>query len=104
MLPDMFDCVGGGPSLNPSDLVLQLVNWVERGTAPEKLIATQTGAGGNVIRTRPVFPYPLRARYTGSGSVDDATNFVAAPPASPPDDHVDWLGSDLLRPRTGRAA
>jgi feruloyl esterase len=99
MLPDMFHCAGGGPSPNPSDLVLQLVDWVERGTAPARVLAAQTGPGGNVIRTRPVFPYPLRARYTGSGSIDDAASFVAAPPPSPPDDHIDWLGSDLLRPR-----
>jgi hypothetical protein len=43
-------------------------------------------------RTRPVFPYPQVARYDGTGSVDDAANFVAADPAVAYDDHVEWLG------------
>jgi hypothetical protein len=31
--------------------------------------------------TRPVYPYPLSAKYKGSGNPDDAANFV---PAEPP--------------------
>ena len=31
-----------------------------------------------VARTRPVCPYPQVATYKGSGSVDDAANFVCA--------------------------
>jgi hypothetical protein len=97
MIPTMYHCGGGyGPS--QFDTVGPIVDWVESGKAPEALVTTQTNASGKVVRTRPVFPYPKRARYTGSGSIDDAANFVAADPATPPDDHVKWLGSDLLRP------
>ena len=32
--------------------------------------------GGAVSRTRPLCPYPQRADYKGSGSTDDAANFV----------------------------
>lgn len=32
-------------------------------------------------RSRPIFAYPLVARWTGKGSSDDASNFVAAKPA-----------------------
>jgi feruloyl esterase len=43
-----------------------------------------------------VFPYPLTARYDGSGSVDDARNFVPASPLVAPHT-VDWLGSYLYQ-------
>jgi len=32
------------------------------------------------------------ARYDGTGSTDDATNFTAAKPTNPVDDHFPWLG------------
>ena len=31
---------------------------------------------GVVDRTRPLCPYPQKATYTGSGSIDEAANFV----------------------------
>lgn len=42
-------------------------------------------------RTRPVYAYPVVARYKGVGSIDDAVNFM---PFTPPvrDDRVIWLG------------
>jgi len=52
-----------------------VVRWVEEGVAPEKLI--NRGPNG---RTRPLFPYPEVARYKGTGSTDDAANFVSAEP------------------------
>jgi len=30
---------------------------------------------GQVVRTRPLCPYPQVARYSGKGSSDDAANF-----------------------------
>ena len=47
-----------------------LVNWVENGVAPQQIIQ-QSGA-----RTRPMCPYPQQAIYKGTGSTDDAANFV----------------------------
>jgi feruloyl esterase len=44
------------------------------------------------VRTRPVFAYPLVARYTGTGDINDATNFVAATPEHPSQDRFPWLG------------
>src|SRR5260370_27624072 len=98
MFPDMLHCSGQGPSPNVSnDVTLQLVRWVEDGTAPDKLIGYQTaGPGGPVIRTRPVFPYPLRARYSGSGSIDDAANYVPVAPLVKTVDRIPWLGTDLM--------
>jgi hypothetical protein len=49
-----------------------LVNWVENGVAPDKILAS----GGAVPkRTRPLCPYPRVARYKGKGSIDEAANF-----------------------------
>jgi feruloyl esterase len=53
-----------------------LVAWVEEGRAPETLLATRRDQSGAVTRSRPLCQYPLVARYTGTGSTDDARNFV----------------------------
>ncbi|MGW4113236.1 tannase/feruloyl esterase family alpha/beta hydrolase [Actinosynnema sp. NPDC004786] len=96
MVPGLHHC-GGGDRLTGVDPIRDLLAWVEDGVAPDRIIATGRDAGGRVVRTRPVFPYPLTARYDGTGSVDDAANFVAAPPAGPTRDSVDWLGVTLHR-------
>ena len=57
----------------------QLVEWVENGTAPDAIQATQM-ENGNVVRTRPLCPYPQVARYDGSGDVNDASNFSCQMP------------------------
>lgn len=49
-------------------------------------------------RTRPVFPYPLTAKYTGTGSVDDARNFVAESPEPAPVALLNWLESGFYAP------
>ncbi|MEU0797959.1 tannase/feruloyl esterase family alpha/beta hydrolase [Amycolatopsis sp. NPDC005961] len=94
MVPSLYHC-GGGTTLTEFDPLKELVAWVERGTTPTKVTATGRDAAGNVTRTRPVFTYPQRAVYDGSGSVDDAANFRPAPPASPVRDVVDWAGNGL---------
>jgi len=45
-----------------------------------------------------VFSYPLRAKYDGTGSVDEASNFIAARPLLPPHDTLQWVGTDLYTP------
>jgi Tannase and feruloyl esterase len=115
MLPGMYHCQGG---TNPSrvDWLTPIVTWVEQDKPPTQLIATQTTAdtasGGfsnptqgttvnnaKVIRTRPIFPYPMQARYNGKGSADDATNFVEVMPAKTSNDRIDWIGDDLFKPQ-----
>ena len=80
----------GGPSTDQFDMLTALVNWVEMGQAPDRVIATvrtaaqnpdlgiQTQAGVAVPpgRTRPLCAYPNVARYNGTGSIDDAANFT----------------------------
>jgi len=93
MVPGMQHC-GGGPGPNDfgaqsparadadQSMIKSMEQWVEKGTAPAKIIATKYKADGNrasgVARTRPLCPYPMVAKYSGSGSTDDAANFSCA--------------------------
>jgi feruloyl esterase len=77
MEPGMGHCSGGeGP--NVFDKIGTLDRWVEEGKAPESITASHINEG-KVDRTRPLCPYPLVAKYKGSGSVDEAANFVCKP-------------------------
>ena len=86
MVPGMDHC-GGGEGPDVFDVVSVMEQWVEKGVAPNRIIATRYKIDGNpasgVVRTRPLCPYPQVARYTGSGSTDVAASFVCkAPPRS----------------------
>jgi hypothetical protein len=75
MAPGVAHCAGGtGPQ--PQGLFDALVEWVERGKAPGKILASKPIDGGT--QTRPLCPYPAVARWTGTGSTDEAANFVCA--------------------------
>ncbi len=78
MMPGMDHCGGGeGPSV--FDPVAALEEWVEKGKAPDQIIASRI-TGGKVDRTRPLCPYPQVATYKGVGSTDDAGSFVCRMP------------------------
>ena len=79
LLPGMGHC-GGGPGPSVVDYLSAMENWVENGVAPDELIASRVAADGTVDRQRPVYPYPQVARYDGTGSVDDASNFEPRTP------------------------
>jgi feruloyl esterase len=76
--PGMGHC-GGGEGPNVFDKVGVLEQWVEKKKAPETILASHSTAG-NVDRTRPLCAYPKVAKYKGSGSIDEAGNFVCAIP------------------------
>jgi feruloyl esterase len=71
---------GGGPGFTEFDALTALENWVEKGQAPEKLIACRS-ASGVVERCRPVFAYPTLARYSGKGDPKQAASFVPVDPS-----------------------
>jgi Tannase and feruloyl esterase len=85
-VPGMAHC-SAGPSADQFDMLTPLVNWVERGIAPQSVVASARGAGNagganaelpadwSATRTRPLCAYPAVARYNGSGSIEDAANF-----------------------------
>ena len=78
--PDTFGQMVTSTQSDPQhDLTLALERWVEQGIAPAQVVATKR-QGGQVTRTRPLCAYPQVAQYKGSGSTDDAANFVCVTP------------------------
>lgn len=74
LLPGVAHCRGGsGPYT--FDGLGALVNWVERGVAPDQIVAAHL-TDGAVDRTRPLCPYPQVARWTGEGDTNDVANFT----------------------------
>jgi feruloyl esterase len=82
MAPGMGHCSGGdGP--NTFDALDALDQWVEHGKPPEKIIASHAN-NGVTDRTRPLCPFPKVAKWRGTGSIDDAANFVCVDPTRSP--------------------
>lgn len=103
MIPGMGHC-GGGDGALEIDYLSYLENWIEHGKAPDKMVGehldwdrflkshdiNSPGFSAewekfrsdprNVRFTRPVFPFPLRAEYTGHGDPNNASNFRAVEP------------------------
>lgn len=75
-IPGMNHCMGG-PALDDFDDLTAIENWVEKGDAPNSIVATGKEFPG---RSRPLCPYPQISKYKGSGSIDDATNFTCQNP------------------------
>ena len=89
-VPGMNHC-SAGAATDQFDALAPLVNWVEKGIAPQAIPAMARGtvngvgnAGGVNAelpkdwagnRSRPLCAYPTVARYKGSGSLDDAASF-----------------------------
>jgi hypothetical protein len=78
MVPGMEHC-GGGVGPDRHDPMTAMVDWVEKGKAPASMVASRV-VNDQVVRTRPLCPYPQVARYSGQGSIDDASNFRCMAP------------------------
>ena len=88
MVPGMGHCGGGaGPNRFGNggsatsndadhDVFAALERWVERGTAPDRIIGTGVTDDPAKTLTRPLCPYPARAKYRGAGDVNDAASFT----------------------------
>ncbi|MBU0557297.1 MAG: tannase/feruloyl esterase family alpha/beta hydrolase [Alphaproteobacteria bacterium] len=74
-VPGMAHCAGG-PATSDYDAFGALVDWVEKDTAPERIIARGGPDTPWGDRTRPLCPYPKIARYDGEGDPEDAASFV----------------------------
>jgi len=80
VIPGMAHC-GGGPSCDRFELFKALVDWVEKGIAPDGLTAWTNPENPEVPsdwgpnRTRPLCAYPAVPIYNGSGDPEDAYNF-----------------------------
>jgi hypothetical protein len=77
LAPGVAHCAGG-PGPAPTGVLDAVIAWVEDGKAPETLTAVRRDQTGAVVRSRPLCQYPLVAKYKGTGSTDDAANFVCS--------------------------
>ncbi|HEY4214784.1 MAG TPA: tannase/feruloyl esterase family alpha/beta hydrolase [Steroidobacteraceae bacterium] len=73
-VPGMAHCAGG-PATDQFSAFDALVEWVEKGIAPERIVAKAAPASPWPGRSRPLCPYPKVARYRGSGNIEDADSF-----------------------------
>ena len=83
LIPNMGHC-SGNASTDQFDMLTPMVNWIENGVAPEKVIASGTRfpsmlgtlTGLPTTRSRPLCPYPKTLRYNGSGDISQASSYV----------------------------
>jgi feruloyl esterase len=92
MVPGMGHCAGGygpnnfGNTLTPvqqdaeNDVLTALETWVEKGTAPARMIGTGKTRDGSKALTRPLCPYPQVATYDGKGDPNSAASFTCVAP------------------------
>jgi len=72
----------GGPATDSFDMLSALVAWVEKGNAPDRVVASvrtnnaDLPAEWSTTRTRPLCVFPKVARYSGAGSLESADSFV----------------------------
>jgi feruloyl esterase len=111
MLPAVGHCggstgpsaIGGGAPEPPkayrtaeTHVVSAMIRWVEQGAAPEQIVASRFDSAGNLVRQRPLCPYPARAAYRG-GDADSAASFRCEMP--PPGDRTIVEPGDLIHIR-----
>jgi len=96
MVPGMMHCEGGEGATDHFDEISAIEQWVEHGVAPDRIVAAHVRDGGGSAyadrlgqqavvtvgadRTRPLCPYPQLAAYKGTGSTDEAANFICKTP------------------------
>lgn len=81
-VPGQHHCATG-PATEGYDALETLVNWVEKGAAPDRIVATAGKATPWPGRTRPLCPYPSVARFVG-GDPERAESFTCTPVRSRP--------------------
>jgi feruloyl esterase len=65
------------------DVVSAVARWVEKGVAPDKIIATKyldNSPMKRVVFQRQLCAYPQVAQYKGSGGINDASSSACVKP------------------------
>jgi feruloyl esterase len=88
MVPGRQHC-GGGEGASAADFYSPIQAWVEQGKAPDAIKAwhaepadpvdmvREPADASRIKFTRPLYPYPQRAKYEGSGDPNDWRSFKA---------------------------
>jgi tannase/feruloyl esterase len=83
-VPGLTHC-SGGVALEKFDALGALIDWVEKGKAPDRIIASVNPANPEIPaswspnRTRPLCPWPSYAKYSG-GDPEQASSFACSNP------------------------
>jgi feruloyl esterase len=93
LVPGVAHC-GGGEGFPNIDLISQITGWAEQGTAPNAVMTYQTDSANKVTASRPVYPYPAVAKYTGTGDWHSGANFTQGP-ALYTDTAPAWAGASF---------
>ncbi len=123
--PGVGHC-GGGDGYTQLDVLSALMAWTEMKKAPTEIVAGKAtgrpspgGGGGQgvnqpraskpyatpnptLIATRPLYPYPHIARYTGKGDPNDAANYTQATSNAKPWPAFDYEALKLIGPDNQR--
>ncbi|KAK1942782.1 Mono(2-hydroxyethyl) terephthalate hydrolase [Phytophthora citrophthora] len=99
LFPGVWHC-GSGEGMASFDLLTPMLNWIEAGSAPHEIMtstegSSASGSSSTVNRTRPAYPYPSVAKYTGSGDMNDAMNWEEGD-ALYSNLTAYWLGEDFF--------
>ncbi|MBN3849970.1 tannase/feruloyl esterase family alpha/beta hydrolase [Paraburkholderia sp. Ac-20342] len=100
LVPGVAHC-GGGEGFPNIDLVSKITDWAEQAKAPDAVMTYQTDASNNVTASRPVYPYPAVAKYTGSGDWHDGANYAQGAPLYTAASRA-WAGSSFYTPYTAK--
>lgn len=115
MLPGVYHC-GAGEGPSEVDLLTPIMAWVEKGHAPDAIVARQhqpTPVSKAVAsslpafmtrediskrgRTRKVFPYPDMAEFDHKGYAKRASSYQRSAPLTT-GNTPKWIGSELFKP------
>jgi feruloyl esterase len=78
LVPGVNHC-RGGIGTEEFDALSPLVDWVEQGKAPDRILARSSPANRiHPDRSRPLCAWPSYPKYNGSGNVESAENFACA--------------------------
>ncbi|NIF79691.1 tannase/feruloyl esterase family alpha/beta hydrolase [Paraburkholderia sp. Cy-641] len=100
LVPGVAHC-GGGEGFPNIDLVSKITDWAEQAKAPDAVMTYQTDASNNVTASRPVYPYPAVAKYTGSGDWHDGANYAQGASLYTAASRA-WAGSSFYTPYTAK--
>ena len=73
LVPGMGHCGGGARTLDQFDMLTAVIDWVESGRAPERVVATGASAPGE---SRPLCPYPAHAHFGGAGDAREQASYI----------------------------
>ena len=73
LLPGVLHFEGGAGPDN-ADWIKSITDWVEKDVAPERVVVSKI-INNQIVMTRPVYPYPKKAKYDGTGNTNLESSF-----------------------------